>query len=62
MEAIAHRLSSEAVNVVWLLIHSVITSRFSSSRESCMMYRDDHDRELTDSGANSVPLLALLAL
>jgi len=46
MEAIADRFSSEeGVNV--LLIHSVITSRFSSSRASCTMYRNDQDRELT---------------
>jgi len=42
--------------VVWLLIHSVITSRSFSSSESCTMYRDDHELM-----ANSVPLLWYLA-
>ena len=47
MEAIAHRLSSEEVNVVWLLIHSVIASRLVSSREFLYIVQDDHDRAVT---------------
>jgi len=44
-EAIAHRLSSEAVNV--LLIHSIIASRLVSSRELLYIVQDDHDRDVT---------------
>jgi len=43
-EVVSLKLSSEAVNVVWLLIHSIVTSRFSSSSASCRLYRNDHDR------------------
>jgi len=37
-----------------LLIHSVITSRLVSSRESLYIVQDDHDRA---NGANSAPLV-----
>jgi len=34
----------QAVNVAWLLVHSTIASRLSSSSDSCRLHRNDHDR------------------